>query len=88
MFTDTDSSTNEIEARDILKFLEKQKQAWNSDYPEDSPFYNKTNKKVVGKFKDETAGQIITEFVGLRSTMYSCVKDNGVNNSDQTRSQT
>ena len=28
-------------------------------------------KKVIGKFKDETAGQPITEFVGLKSKMYS-----------------
>jgi len=38
----------------------------------------KANKK--SKFKDEAAGQIITELVGLRSKMYSYVKDNGVNN--------
>jgi len=34
---------------------------------------------VIGKFKDEAAGEIITEFVGLRSKMYSYIKDNGEN---------
>ena len=28
-------------------------------------------KKVIGKFKDEAAGQPIIEFVGLKSKMYS-----------------
>jgi len=37
-------------------------------------------KKVIGKFKDEAAGQITTEFVGLRSKMYSYIKENGENN--------
>ena len=32
-------------------------------------------KKVIGKFKDETYGVPITEFVGLRSKMNSYVKD-------------
>ena len=48
----------------------------NSDYPENSPYFDKTNKKVIGKFKDEAAGIPITEFVGLRSKMYSYIKDN------------
>ena len=48
----------------------------NSDYPESSPYFDKTNKKVIGKFKDEAAGIPITEFVGLRSKMYSYIKDN------------
>ena len=34
---------------------------------------------VIGKFKDEAAGIPITEFIGLRSKMYSYVKDNGKN---------
>ncbi len=44
-----------------------------SDYPSDSPFHDATNKKGIGKFKDETAFQpiAITEFVGLRAKMYS-----------------
>ena len=32
---------------------------------------NGCNKKVPGKFKDESASKCITEFVGLRSKMYS-----------------
>ena len=47
----------------------------NSDYPENSPYFDKTNKKVIGKFKDEAAGIPITEVVGLRSKMYSYIKD-------------
>ena len=34
------------------------------------------NKKVIGKFKDEACGVPITELIGLKSKMYSYVKDN------------
>ena len=34
---------------------------------------------VIGKFKDEAAGVPTVECVGLRSKMYSYVKDNGKN---------
>ena len=49
----------------------------NSDYPEKSPYYCSANKKVIGKFKDEACGVPITEFIGLRSKMYSYIKDDG-----------
>ena len=42
-----------------------------SDYPLNHPNYSATNKKVLGKFKDETAGKPINEFVGLKPKMYS-----------------
>ena len=32
-------------------------------------------KKVIGKFKDETEGVPIREFIGLRSEMYSLKKN-------------
>lgn len=38
----------------------------NSDYPENSPCFNKTNKKVIEKFKDEASGIPIIDFVSLR----------------------
>ena len=77
LFTDTDSLTFEIEAEDVYKDFWKDREMFdNSDYDENSLFHDKTNKKVIGKFKDEAAGIPITEFVGLRSKMYSYMKDN------------
>ena len=60
LFTHTDSLTYEIEAEDIYKDF------WN-----DKNKFDKTNKKVIRKLKDKAAGIPITEFIGLRSKMYS-----------------
>ena len=77
LFTDTDSLTYEIKAKDVYKdFFKDKKRFDNSDYHEYSPFFYKTNKKVIGKFKDEAAGIPIIEFIGLRSKMYSYIKEN------------
>ena len=77
LFTDTDSLTYEIQTEDVYQDFWNDKDRFdNSDYPESSPYFDKTNKKVIGKFKDEAAGIPITEFVGLRSKMYSYIKDN------------
>ena len=77
LFTDTDSLTYEIETEDVYKDFWNDKDKFdNSDYPESSPYFDKTNKKVIGKFKDEACGIPITEFVGLRSKMYSYIKEN------------
>ena len=77
LFTDTDSLTYEIETSDAYQDFWNDKDKFdNSDYPQDSQYFNTTNKKVIGKFKDEAAGIPITEFVGLRSKMYSYMKDN------------
>jgi len=42
-----------------------------SDYPKEHPNYSTSNKKVLGKFKDEVNGSIIRKFVALRSKMYA-----------------
>ena len=77
LFTDTDSLTYEIETSDAYAdFLQNKDKFDNSEYSKNSPFYFDDNKKVIGKFKDESAGIPITEFVGLRSKMYSYKKDN------------
>ena len=39
----------------------------------DSKFYDAANKKLLSKMKDEFKGVAITEFVGLKSKMYSLI---------------
>ena len=83
LFTDTDSLTYEIITEDVYQdFFNDKEKFDNSDYNKSSKFFDDTNKKVIGKFKDEACGIPITEFVGLRSKMYSYVKDN--NNGGKT----
>ena len=48
-----------------------------SNYSKDSIFYDDTNKKVIGKMKDEYGEVIIDQFIGLKSKMYSIRKING-----------
>ena len=77
LFTNTDSLTYEIETVDTYKDFWTDKDMFdNSDYPENSPYYCNTNKKIIGKFKDQACGIPITEFAGLKSKMYSYIKDN------------
>ena len=81
LFTDTDSFMYEIETEDFYKDIsEDVKDRFDtSDYPENHPSGIPTgiNKKVLGMFKDEAAGKIIKEFVGLRAKLYSFIKDEG-----------
>ena len=77
LFTDTDSLTYEIEAEDIYNDFRNDKDVFdNSNYPESSPYYCNVSKKIIGKFKDEVRGILIAEFIGLKSKMYSYLKDN------------
>ena len=73
LFTDTDSLFYHIKSeKDIYEEFWVDRELFdNSDYPKSSKFFFNENKKVIGKFKDETAGKPILEFVGLKSKMYS-----------------
>ena len=78
LFTDTDSLALQIYTDDIYEDMVEMEDEFDlSDYPKNHPLYNPKNKKVLGKFKDERNGQIITEYVGLRSKMYSMVWKEG-----------
>ena len=72
LFTDTDSLCYHIITDDVYEDLYNHKDMFdNSDYSKSSKFYFDENKKVIGKFKDEASGNLITSFVGLKSKMYS-----------------
>ena len=42
-----------------------------SNLPKNPKFFDKSNKKVIGKMKDVYEGKIIDEFVGLKSKVHS-----------------
>ena len=72
LFTDTDSLCYHILTDDVYEDLYNHKDMFdNSDYSKSSKFYFDENKKVIGKFKDEAAGNPITSFIGHKSKMYS-----------------
>ena len=58
-----------------------------SEYPEDHTNLNISNKKVLGKFKDELKSKIITEFVALKPKMYSfeCIDNNIIENKNKCK---
>ena len=72
MFTDTDRLCYELKTDDVYKDLFQDKELFdNSDYPKTvSSFFFDENKKIIGNMKDEAAGMVIKEFIGLRSKMY------------------
>ena len=71
LFTDTQTLTYEIKSKDDYEEFFKHRHLFDfSNYPEDSRFFDPTNKKVIGKMKDEPEGKIIGEFAGLKSKMY------------------
>ena len=77
-FTDTDSLLYHITTDDVYRDMAAQPNLYDtSDYPEEHYLHNTANKKVLGKMKDELAGTPISEFVGLRSKMYSIKTPDG-----------
>jgi hypothetical protein len=72
LFTDTDSLVYHVETEDLYADLAAHREYFDfSGYPHNHPLFSDDNKMVVGKMKDESAGGIITEYVGLRPKMYS-----------------
>ena len=70
LFTDTDSY--EIKGSNVYEQCFKDKELFDfSGYDKNSVYYCDTNKKVLGKMKDEFNRNKIEEFVGLKSKMHS-----------------
>ena len=79
LFTDTDSLMYHIETEDFYDDIKDDilSKFDTADYPEEHKIYTKENKKVIGKFKDEVAGNQITHFIGLRPKLYSYIVEDG-----------
>ena len=75
LFTDTDSLAYEIETEDFYKDISGDVHGFfdTSNFPKghSSGIEVGCNKKVVGMFKDEAGGKIVSEFVGLRPKLYA-----------------
>ena len=81
LFTDTDSLCYEIRTKDFYQDMYDNKEMFDlSDVSATfgkGAFNDNTNKKVIGKFKPEYPNTPVSEFIGLRSKMYSIQFDNG-----------
>lgn len=77
LFTDTDSLCYHVKTDDMYKDMREDKHLFDQSGYSGEGFRSQdnSNKKVVGKFKDETDGVPIVEFCGLRSKMYSILLD-------------
>ena len=74
LFTDTYSLVYEIKTEDIYEDFYKNKSLFDfSDYPLNSKFFDPVNKKVIGKRKNEFKEKVISEYIGLKSKMYSLI---------------
>ena len=71
LYMDMDSFIYKISPDDVYEELIPHARDYFdfSNYPESHMLKNNCNKKVPGKFKDESVSKCITEFVGLRSKM-------------------
>ena len=67
LFTDRDSLNYEMKSKSVYEEFFKWNELFDiSNYSKDLKFFDETNKKVIGKMKDEFGGVILVEFVGLK----------------------
>ena len=72
LFTDTDSLCYQVFTDDFYRDIQPDSETFDiADYPKQDVLHSPMNKKVIGKFKNETSSCPIREFVGLRPKMYT-----------------
>ena len=85
LFTDTDSLVYGNKTKDVYKDFHLDKNLFDlSDYPLHSRFFDPVNKKIISKMKDEFKGNIICDFAGLQSKLYSLIS---VDNEEVTKAK-
>ena len=80
-YMDTDSFVMKIKTDDFYKDISNDVDKWfdtsNFDANDNRPLPIGKNKKVIGKFKDELGGKIMSEFCALKAKTYAFKLDNG-----------
>ena len=74
-YIDTDSLVIHIKTEYIANDVERLFDTSNYNKKDDRPLPIGKNKKVIGMFKDEIGGKIMTEFCALRAKTYSFLID-------------
>ena len=78
-YMDTDSFVMNIKTEDFYKDIASDVERWfdtsNYDEKDKRPLPIGKNKKVIGMFKDELGGKIMTEFCALRAKAYAFLID-------------
>lgn len=72
-YTDTDSFLYNFKCDDFYEFMKRFPYKFDtSDFPENNTYgIRRINKKEIGIMKDEFNGELVKEFIGLRSKMYT-----------------
>jgi hypothetical protein len=73
LFTDTDSLMYEIQTDKLYETIWEHRNMFDLSNMPANFYHARDNNKVIGKFKDESGGEEILEFVGLRPKMYSFI---------------
>jgi hypothetical protein len=76
LMTDTDSLVIQVHTEDfqVYKDMYEMREYFDlSEYSKKKPIYDETNKKTIGKFKDETGNKVIKTFVGF-AVKYTLLK--------------
>ena len=70
LMTDTDSFVYKIKTDDFYKEMYDMKEYFDlSEYDKSYQYFDDSNKKVLGMFKDETPKSTINTFIGVRSKL-------------------
>ena len=79
-YMDSDSFMLQIQTKDLFEDITSDVDRWfdisNQHRNDNRPLEIGKNKKVIGKFKDELGGKILTEFAALRAKTYAYVQLN------------